>query len=392
MFFKVNYPLEFFASSLTFCADDKKDDLIQDAMKNGVDVRPPKIGKSSFEKWAIVDGRLYCPFCEIRGIGPKTAEALRQFGIESRQDVKKHLPRFAAIFEECRCYDDEKINDEFAEEIGKYFSFSFCRNAAVKFKRIESIIKEQPDYDTAVSGIVNQSCTYFGYIEDMKMTHDKEAGGVNIRASLRDMTGSNTVFFGEVRKSKKEKTEHIAEKIVVARGMKSGRGSISCFDLWDEEDIVSARLQGLQINFIEGCSVIVLTESPRKARDDGFDFIEKRLRHNFRDVGADYYDITFLSLFNSEGSANAKIDSMIDAGKPIIIFGLGAKVLQHLQKEKLSISDLNGTTIWDKARQCWISFGISQASIFYNADSNGKLLEQAVDNFAESLKNISGLR
>jgi DNA polymerase-3 subunit alpha len=129
MYFKVNYPLEFYAASLTFCGNDTKDNLVQDAMKNGIDVRPPKIGISGFDKWVIFEDRLYCPFSEIFGIGPKTAEALQKFKIESREDVKKRLPRFAKIFEECRCYDDVAITDEEAEQIGNYFQFSFSQRS-----------------------------------------------------------------------------------------------------------------------------------------------------------------------------------------------------------------------------------------------------------------------
>ena len=391
MYFKVNYPLEFYAASLTFCGNDTKDNLVQDAMKNGIDVRPPKIGISGFDKWVIFEDRLYCPFSEIFGIGPKTAEALQKFKIESREDVKKRLPRFAKIFEECRCYDDVAITDEEAEQIGNYFQFSFSRNAAVKFKRLEAIIKQQDDYDPAVSETRGVGCTYFGYIEEAKLGHSK-TGGMNVRASLRDMSGSNTMFFGDVRESKKDKSEHIAEKIIIAKGMKTKRGAISCGDFWDDGDIVTAQLKGLQVNFLADGQAVILTESPRKPQDDGFDFLDKRLVHNFRDVGQNYYDLKYLSMLNRDGTANKDIEQQLADCKPVIIFVLGAKALASAVKEKMSITDLTGTTAWDKNRQCWLSFGISQASIFYNPDSNMKLLEEAVDNFATCLKNISGLR
>jgi hypothetical protein len=198
------------------------------------------------------------------------------------------------------------------------------------------------------------------------------------------MSGANTLFFGDVRESKRDRSEHVAEKIIIARGMKTGRGSVSCSDFWDDDDIVSAQLRGLQINFLHAGPAMILTENPRKPQDDGFDFLERRLASNFRDVGNAYYNLEYASLADAE--------ARIAAEKPIVIFVLGAKALQFMTDEKVGITDLNGTTAWDKNRQCWICWGISQASIFYNAESNRPLLEQAIDNFATSLKNISGLR
>lgn len=70
---KVYYPTEFICASLTYGPEGKKEELVKEAGRLGLNLSLPKIGKSDSEKWVVEGGTLYMPFIEVKGIGEKGA-------------------------------------------------------------------------------------------------------------------------------------------------------------------------------------------------------------------------------------------------------------------------------------------------------------------------------
>ena len=70
---KKYYPTEFICSSLTYGAKDKKSQLVEEAYRLGLTLVTPKVELSDPVKWVAKGTKLYVPFIEIRGIGPKKA-------------------------------------------------------------------------------------------------------------------------------------------------------------------------------------------------------------------------------------------------------------------------------------------------------------------------------
>ena len=66
---KYYYPTEFICASLTYGAEDRKIELIEEAKRLGLKIIPPKIGLSGSLKWKTGDKCLYVPFIEIKGFG-----------------------------------------------------------------------------------------------------------------------------------------------------------------------------------------------------------------------------------------------------------------------------------------------------------------------------------
>jgi len=141
MYLKVYHPLEFYCSSLSYCTDNSRQALIDDAWENNIEIRGPKIGKSLAKEWNIVDNKLYAPLSAIKGIGEKTAEKIERMNIPEQEKPKvqgffikkedvqkatteKSIGRYKDILEAIDAYSDKRITAQWARD--KYEYFGFC--------------------------------------------------------------------------------------------------------------------------------------------------------------------------------------------------------------------------------------------------------------------------
>jgi DNA polymerase-3 subunit alpha len=134
MFIKYYYPLEFICASLTYGSDSKKDEIINEALENNLDIRPPKIGKSDSNKWIIKDNILYCPFIEIKGFGEATAKKYSSkkeiksvgfFDLNEDCPTIKNSNKYEEVLKKIGAYKDEKVSIEQSCRLNKYFDFKF---------------------------------------------------------------------------------------------------------------------------------------------------------------------------------------------------------------------------------------------------------------------------
>ena len=70
---KYYYPTEFICANLSFGSEGKKEEIINEAYRMGLDIALPKIGISDPLLWKAKDKVLYVPLIEIKGIGEKLA-------------------------------------------------------------------------------------------------------------------------------------------------------------------------------------------------------------------------------------------------------------------------------------------------------------------------------
>lgn len=78
MWLKVNFPVEFYAATLTTMSEEKLPGLIKDALENGVHVDTPDINNSTNRFEIVTDTRLVMPFQKAKGISEKTAAAIME--------------------------------------------------------------------------------------------------------------------------------------------------------------------------------------------------------------------------------------------------------------------------------------------------------------------------
>ena len=164
---KYYYPAEFIAASLSYMGDNKpeqKTALINEAVRNRLQVILPKAGKSHPTKWVVEESRLYIPFLEIKGVGPKGAEKLSEapylskIGKEENFFDLKGEDNFVPKTREQKLlaavggYTD---SEEIPEGAGDYFDFELAGNFHRRYPRLVDLYGGdifQPDSVHALKG------------------------------------------------------------------------------------------------------------------------------------------------------------------------------------------------------------------------------------------------
>ena len=126
------YPLEFFASSLSFLADkDKKKDFLRYVVDKGYTFILPRIGLSQATKWSCVKDYLVMPFSEIIGVGEVQAEEIVRQTSQKRQgffssSASDNLPpKIKTILNEIGAYkQDYKPGYNEVKKIKAYFEYN----------------------------------------------------------------------------------------------------------------------------------------------------------------------------------------------------------------------------------------------------------------------------
>ena len=129
---KYYYPTEFICASLTYGAEDKKVELIEEAKRLGLKIIPPKIGLSDSLKWKTGERCLYVPFIEIKGFGESAAEKCltkvkcKQLGFFNlfveRENEIQGKTKVDKILHEIKAFDKEDMPS--AEIMNKYLTFN----------------------------------------------------------------------------------------------------------------------------------------------------------------------------------------------------------------------------------------------------------------------------
>lgn len=129
---KYHYPLQFFASYLTYAADDKKKQIMQDILDRGITVQLPKIGISKANRWQVDQQQLIMPFTEIVGVGENTAIQIEESGKKKRMgffgnQALQVSSKTQKILQDIKAFDR---NYEFSykelEKMRSYFLYDPC--------------------------------------------------------------------------------------------------------------------------------------------------------------------------------------------------------------------------------------------------------------------------
>ncbi len=82
---KAHHPTVFYAAALDELAQDKKTDLLRDAVKHEIEVRPPNIRRSS-ARWIPIKQKkaVLAGFEQLPGVGAKTSKAIIEFAAENK--------------------------------------------------------------------------------------------------------------------------------------------------------------------------------------------------------------------------------------------------------------------------------------------------------------------
>lgn len=272
MWMKVHYPIEFICAKLTYGNEKNMEEIVEEAIRLGLDIRPPKIGMSKAFDWVVKGNILYCPFVEIKGLGDKTAGYAEQYnekGFFTGEGKSKLGQKFLNILKDIGAFENRVFDDDEYERISKYFKFSFCRDKMRKYKKVLDKIKPYLDY-RPIDGIDFNEIDkdYYHYIGLMtevkfgyrsaiqKLDSSKKNDGSNlggVYGNLDDGTSFcmmiyNSKIYGE----KKNAIEHSSGEYLIAEcNIPTRAGSIQCNNVWFMDEIKKGELSGLDLKLAE---------------------------------------------------------------------------------------------------------------------------------------------
>lgn len=143
---KKYFPNEFICASLTYGADNKKKDIVEEAYRLGLTLVLPKIGISKATIWSAKGNKLYIPFIEIKGIGnTKALQAANAktnkkdskiFNKKIKKKQNKITGAFGELLDKIGAYDDIGSDTQINEEIQKLFDFRIVTNPKQNYARL----------------------------------------------------------------------------------------------------------------------------------------------------------------------------------------------------------------------------------------------------------------
>ncbi|MFW9881385.1 MAG: uracil-DNA glycosylase family protein, partial [Candidatus Thorarchaeota archaeon] len=443
MYCKVYYPYEFICASLTYGGEDKKEELIKESFRLGLDIRTPKVGISKAYEWVVKDNILYVPFVEIKGFGEKTIEKLEKINLEEenkREEFfgkKKILSqRFLNILEDLNCFKNEKIDDEFAEEKKDYFKFSLIKDLSKKYEGIIEKLKSlkfRKLSEFSFSEKLRNPVYFFVKITNIKFSYKSEKSGM-VYGYIDDKTNNCMIIFDrKLYERRKEEIEHSADNLAIVKvdNFNKNFSAVNCCDIWFEDDIKSCnyfekfdlnlienkRFQNKEILNCKDCelreeckkpvlnskgkyNIMIIGEAPGKSEDlygEGFvgssgqllwDLLRekgyKRKDFNITNIVKCYPSKTKTPKAKHIKACSKWIEEEINNIKPFLILAVGNTTLRYFTGEEKGIMNKNGTTEWNEKAGAWICWCIHPASVLYHRE-NLKLFREGIENFTKKI-------
>jgi DNA polymerase III subunit alpha len=275
MYMKTHYPKEFMAASLTSCGDEKKQSLIEETRRLGIDVAPPKVSYSHATQWMVDKHKeiVYCPFLEIRGIGEKTAEQIQYLGKDGFYTGEGRKPNKTAMetLTKLKAFSAELITEEEEEDMNQMFSFDLSKDPMYKFRKLWKRLEDKitlvgdidftkPD-DEVLLLLGKMIEVRYGYRKNLEKVKSGQSSGIagtvdmlgGAYGSIKDDTKAcMLVFGGGVYTAKKDKVEHCDQNWMLAKvDHPEPTNTVFAHNVWIEEDLNTCDLAGLNIPLTE---------------------------------------------------------------------------------------------------------------------------------------------
>jgi len=361
---KLYYPTEFVCASLTFGAEGKKKEIIEEAYKLGLRIMLPKVGKSQAINWEANQDCLYIPFIEVKGIGEKKAiqaasgigdkpqgNIKKFFGKKKKNQVVKIGGKFGGLLDKIGAYDPH--NPEITRSIKDLFKFRIVTNPKVEYKKLYRLFENNlrlDKLDPALNG-------------DSKVLRQL----VNRKKLWRSRSFSSHRKFG------------LCEKC----------------DLRNECKAPVPPSPGKY-------PVAIIGEAPGKDEDEqreGFvgrsgNMIWKTLRSYKREL---FHVSNIVKCFPSDSRKPSPeqiktcsqlwLVNELKEVKPIVILSFGNTGLQFFRNQKSGITNISGKVIWNEYFGAWVVYCLHPAATMHNPD-NKIYYDAGMKRFKELLKQL----
>ena len=353
---KYYYPTEFICASLSFCAKEKKSELVEEAYRKKLMIIPPKIGISKSEDWVAKENKLYVPFIEVKGIGPakakdassnKIKKGLGKFYSKKSDEKEKRQDGLGKLLDTIGAYDTDE-RKQLSENAQGLFQFRVVSNPRDAYKNLFKLLG-------------------------------------NIR--IKDL---DAILSGNARIIKKYIDEPIIKKASFRGHGRRLHDCKSC-ELRDECDAPVPPSPGIYNTFING-------EAPGPDEDTEGEGFVGRSGIDLWDALAKYkLDREIFHVTNTNkcypsksGKPNQKqiktcskfIKREIKRIKPRIIFALGNTTRYFFTDQKSGIMNASGKIQWIEEYATWVCWGMHPAAALHNSD-NQVYVDNGIRSFAK---------
>lgn len=360
---KYYYPTEFICASLTFGADDKKQEMVEEAYKMGLKVVLPMVhGNTDAIQWIAKKNKIYVPFIEVKGIGAVKAKKAKQaprtdaslFDITEDKEFSKHDGAFGKLLDQIGAY---RTNEEFdvTDDMKKFFDFRIMHNPFVEYQNLHKLFNNRlrlKDLDLALKGdykILRRLSSKIKLVKEVKFNG----------------------YRSYIQRLQKCDRCSLVEECTSPVPASAGKYNI-CITGQDpgfEEDKKGEGFVGKA-----GDKLWKSLKYPREL------FFITNINKCFPSV--------------SKKSSDSQIESCrkwfeleLRRVKPVVILAFGNNAVKFFTNRKGGITKISGTTEWSEKYKCWICWSLHPSAVLRNS-SNLEFFNAGISNFKRTLKAI----
>lgn len=376
---KCKFPTEFICASLTFGTKDKKEEIIKEAYRLGLNLVLPKIGISDTTKWIAQDNNLLVPFIEIKGVGEKLAAQYidnNKNKIE-RDDNIGNKPSLKGFFTSQKVLKVKKTNNKLDKLLGEINALFIAGDMETLTKYFSFPIEKKMSK-------VNISKTPTGTVA--KDTQNK------LKSTFFVTNKSPSII--PVMRSSSLKLE-LVDAAQITFGFKD------CYDC----SLGKECEYGPVLPSIGKYNIMLVGEAPDSEEDEeGQGFVGKAGQLLWKELAKynlgreQFYCSNVCKCFPRLSKTPDK-NQIITCGKwlqqeisivqpcLILAFGnIGLKGFGNISRITLE----NGKVEWNESLHCWIAWCMHPSSILHNP-SNQRLFEDGIKSFAEKINALGGI-
>lgn len=139
---RTHYASEFLAAALSFGGEAEKPNLLKEAQRLNLQIVPPKIETSHPTNWVVKENRLFVPFLECKGLGPKNIEIITQYQkslvpgfFQTEKPIIKG--KLLTILNDIGAFSEHT-----PDSINQYFSLGISLTPETTYKKLFDLIKD----------------------------------------------------------------------------------------------------------------------------------------------------------------------------------------------------------------------------------------------------------
>ncbi|NOR27667.1 MAG: DNA polymerase III subunit alpha [Lutibacter sp.] len=346
---KQYYPYEFICAALTYGSEGQKINLVKEAGRMKLEIVLPRIGKSDVRKWTCRNKKLYIPFIEVKGIGKKTLDKIKNIKLKKGffSNEEKIKGKLKTILKDIGAY-----TGEVTEDVDKYFDLGIVFNPKIKYPKLAALVGDIDDYN--VDDLIN--CNF----KDRNFAKEN-----NIKVHFKNYIACNSCSLRDIR----DYETHPIKPVV-------GKYNIG-----------------------------ILNGSPDWKNKTDYRFFDnhqiKKLNHELDKYGFDLEDFYISSIVKCKSKRVQSKEEIETCSKkwltkeqsnvrmPIVL-SFDNIAIQTFIGEPTGIMKYNGTTVWNEEYGFWVCYCVNPRLAIWKPEDFGKPFRKGIKNFITTLERIGG--